>query len=263
VKSKQGDEDMGKLTGKTALVTGASRGIGRSIALRLALEGAVVAVHYGNRQSDAEEVVREIERIGGTAFAIGADLRTLDGIQNLYAALDEALDKLAGDNRFDILVNNAGIGQILTLEEATESSFDEVMTVNVKAPVFVTQQALPRLRDGGRIINLSSFVTRAASPSVFAYSITKGAIDTFTRVLAKQLGSRNITVNAIQPGIINTEMNAGTLQDPNGQQFAAGLSVFRRWGEPEDVADIAAFLASSDSRWVTGEFIDASGGSHL
>lgn len=137
------------------------------------------------------------------------------------------------------------------------------MKVNVKAQLFVTQQALPRLKDGGRIINISSFVTRVASPSVFAYSMSKGAIDTFTHLLAKQLGSRNITVNAIQPGIINTEMNAGTLQDPNGQKYAAGLSTFNRWGEPEDVADIVAFLASSDSRWVTGQLLDASGGSHL
>ncbi|AET62100.1 SDR family oxidoreductase [Paenibacillus terrae] len=254
---------MSKLKGKIALVTGASRGIGRGIALRLAQEGAVVAVHYGKRQNEAEELVHKIEQSGGTAFTIGADLSILNGIHDLYATLDEALRERTGDNRFDILVNNAGIGQIVTIEETTEESFDEVMNINVKAPLFVTQQALPRLKDGGRIINISSFVTRVASPSVFAYSISKGAVDTLTYVLAQQLGSRNITVNAIQPGIINTEMNDGTLKDPDGQKFAAGLSTFKRWGEPEDVADIAAFLASSDSRWVTGQLIDASGGSHL
>lgn len=156
-----------------------------------------------------------------------------------------------------------GIGQILTFEETTEATFDDVMTINVKAPFFVTQQALPRLKDGGRIINISSFVTRVASPGVFTYSMTKGAINTFTLLLAKQLGSRNITVNSILPGIINTEMNEGTLSDPDGQKYAAGLSVFNRWGEPGDVADIAALLASPDSRWVTGQLIDASGGSHL
>ncbi|MEC0179990.1 SDR family oxidoreductase [Paenibacillus peoriae] len=254
---------MSKLEGKIALVTGASRGIGRSIALRLAQEGAVVAVHYGRRQHEAEEVVHKIEQSGGNAFTIGADISTLDGIHDLYASLDEALEERTGDHRLDILVNNAGIGQIVTLEETTEASFDEVMNINVKALLFVTQQALPRLRDGGRIINISSFVTRVASPSVFAYSMSKGAVDTLTRVLALQLGSRNITVNAIQPGIINTEMNDSTLKDPDGQKFAAGLSTFKRWGEPNDVADIAAFLASSDSRWVTSQLIDASGGSHL
>lgn len=252
-----------KLKGKIALVTGASRGIGRGIALRLAQEGAMVAVHYGKRQNEAEDVVHEIMESGCTAFTIGADLSTVNGISNLFATLDEALRERTGANRFDILINNAGIGQILTLEETTEESFDEVISINVKAPLFVTQQALPRLNDGGRIINISSFVTRVASPSVFTYSMSKGAIDTFTHVLAQQLGSRHITVNAIQPGIINTEMNADTLQDPNGQRFAAGLSAFNRWGESEDIADIAAFLASSDSRWVTGQLIDASGGSHL
>lgn len=254
---------MNKLTGKIALVTGASRGIGRGIALRLARDGALVAVHYGRRQNEAEEVVRQIEQNGGSAFSIGADFSTLNGIRDLYAALDEELRKRTGNNRFDILVNNAGIGQILTLEESTEESFDEVMNTNVKAPFFVIQQALPRLADGGRIINLSSFVTRAASPSVFAYSMSKGAINTLTLALAQQLGNRHITVNAILPGIINTEMNAGTLQNPAGRNSAAGLSTFNRWGEPEDVADVAAFLAASDSRWVTGQLIDASGGSHL
>lgn len=252
-----------KLKGKIALVTGASRGIGRGIALRLAQEGAMVAVHYGKRQNEAEDVVHEIMESGCTAFTIGADLGTINGISDLFATLDEALRERTGANRFDILINNAGIGQILTLEETTEKSFDEVISINVKAPLFVTQQALPRLNDGGRIINISSFVTRVASPSVFTYSMSKGAIDTFTHVLAQQLGSRHITVNAIQPGIINTEMNADTLQDPDGQRFAAGLSAFNRWGESEDIADIAAFLASSDSRWVTGQLIDASGGSHL
>ncbi|WP_312116531.1 SDR family oxidoreductase [Brevibacillus reuszeri] len=254
---------MSKLKGKIALVTGASRGIGRGIALRLAQEGAIVAVHYANREKEAAQVVDEISQQGGSAFTIGTSLTTQDGIRDLYAKLDEELRKRTGENRFDILVNNAGIGQILTLEEATEESFDEVMNINVKAPLFVTQQALPRLKDGGRIINISSFVTRAASPSVFTYSVSKGAINTFTLALARQLGSRQITVNAILPGIINTEMNAGTLQNPDGQKYAAGLSAFNRWGEPDDVAEIAAFLASSESRWITGQLIDASGGSHL
>lgn len=254
---------MSKLEGKIALVTGASRGIGRGIALRLAREGAIVAVHYSQREKEAASVVDEILQHGGFAFTIGANLTTQDGIRDLYTTFDEELQKRTGENQFDILVNNAGIGQILTLEEATEESVDEVLNINVKAPLFVTQHALSRLRDGGRIINISSLVTRAASPSVFTYSVSKGAINTFTLALARELGSRNITVNAILPGIINTEMNAGTLQNPDGQKYAAGLSVFNRWGEPDDVADIAAFLASEESRWITGQLIDASGGSHL
>jgi NAD(P)-dependent dehydrogenase (short-subunit alcohol dehydrogenase family) len=254
---------MDVLKDKIALVTGASRGIGRSIALRLAQEGAYVVVHYGNRQDEAEAVVRQIEQHGGNACAVGADLRTMDGIHHLFAELDEVIQNRTDASGFDILVNNAGIGQIVGIEETTEASYEEVMNLNVKAPLFVTQQALSRINDGGRIINISSFVTRVASPGVFTYSMSKGAIDTFTLLLAKQLGSRNITVNAIQPGIINTEMNAGTLQNTEGQKYAAGLSAFGRWGEPEDIADIAAFLASPDSRWVTGQLLDASGGSHL
>ncbi|MDR2992430.1 SDR family oxidoreductase [Bacillus cereus] len=254
---------MNKLKGKIALVTGASRGIGRSIALHLAQAGALVVVHYSKRKEEAESVVDKIKQDGGSAFAISADLSTFNGINKLYAMMDQSLQKYIGDTTFDILVNNAGIGQILTLEESTEESFDEVMNINVKAPFFIIQKALPRLKNGGRIINISSFVTRVASPSVFAYSISKGAINTLTHTLAQQLGARGITVNAILPGIINTEMNAETLSNQEGQIYAAGLSTFNRWGEPNDIADIVGFLSSSDSRWITGELIDASGGSCL
>lgn len=256
-------ETCTRLEGQVALVTGGSRGIGRSIAIRLAQEGAYVLVHFATRQVEAESVVRYIIDHGGQAQAIGADLSMLDGIHALFEKVDAAVQKYGQEGKLDILVNNAGIGQILSLEETTEESFEDVMKINVKAPLFVTQQAVPRLRDGGCIINISSFVTRVASPGVFAYSMTKGAMDTFTKLLAKELGSRQIRVNAIQPGIINTEMNAGTLTNPQGQAYAAGLSVMKRWGEPEDVADIAAFLASADSRWMTGQCLDASGGSHL
>lgn len=252
-----------RLEGQVALVTGASRGIGRSIAIRLAQEGAYVLVHFATRQTEAESVVRYITDHGGQAQAIGADLSTLDGIHALFSKIDAAVQRHGQEGKLDILVNNAGIGQILSLEETTEESFEDVIRINVKAPLFVTQQAVSRLRDGGCIINISSFVTRVASPGVFAYSMTKGAMDTFTKLLAKELGSRQIRVNAIQPGIINTEMNEGTLTNPQGQTYAAGLSVMNRWGEPEDVADIAAFLASADSRWMTGQCLDASGGSHL
>ncbi|QYR20751.1 SDR family oxidoreductase [Paenibacillus sp. sptzw28] len=254
---------MNRLRGKSALVTGASRGIGRGIALRLAQEGAVVAVHYGKNHSAAEEVVREIRLKGGKAFTIGADLTSFSSVHELFAVLDASLEEHTGESRFDILVNNAGIGQYATIEETTEQSFDEVMNLHIKAPVFTIQQALPRMKDDGRIINISSAVTRIAFPNLLGYSISKGALNTLTYVLAQQLGDRKITINAILPGVIDTDMNAATLQSPEGQKFASGLSTFGRWGQPEDVADIAAFLASPDSRWVTGQLIDASGGSHL
>ncbi|ULL13247.1 SDR family NAD(P)-dependent oxidoreductase [Paenibacillus sp. H1-7] len=254
---------MKKLMSKSALVTGASRGIGRSIALRLAKDGAVVAVHYGSNAAAAEDTVREIRAGGGTAFAVGADLSSVEGIHTLFEALDASLPEHTGSNRLDIIVNNAGIGQTLPIEETTEQSLDEVMNLHLKAPLFIIQQALPRLNDEGRIINISSAVTRIAFPGLLAYSVSKGAVNTLTHVLAQQLGNRRITVNAILPGIIDTEMNAGMLQNPDGQSFAAGLSTLGRWGQPEDVADIAAFLASPDSRWITGQLLDASGGSRL
>jgi NAD(P)-dependent dehydrogenase (short-subunit alcohol dehydrogenase family) len=254
---------MNKLEGKTALVTGASRGIGRAIALRMAQEGAIVAVHYRSRHDAAEEVVSEIERSGGSAFALASDLTAADGVSKLYAALDEGFMKRTGSKRLDILVNNAGIGQVATIEETNEQAFAEVMDIHVKAPFFVIQQALPRLNEGGRIINISSSVTRIPFPNLLSYSMSKAAINTLTYILAQHLGSRSVTVNAILPGIIDTEMNKEMLQDPNGQIFAAGLSVFGKVGQPQDVASIAAFLASSDGCWITGQLIDASGGSRL
>ncbi|MGM0884550.1 MAG: SDR family oxidoreductase [Bacillota bacterium] len=254
---------MSKLKGKVALVTGASRGIGRAVAIRLAQEGALVAIHYGKNRDVAEEVVREIERSVGSAFALGAELGSSDAVQVLYEALDKALKERTGDIRFDILVNNAGIALTASIEETTEEAFDEIMTINVKTPFFLTQQALPRLRDEGRIINLSSAITRISLPAIPAYSMTKGAINSLTLALSNQLGPRGITINAIQPGFVATDMNTAMLQDPAGRKFGADYSIFGRWGQPEDIADVAAFLASPDSRWVTGQLIDASGGSHL
>lgn len=254
---------MSKLKGKIALVTGASRGIGRSIAWRLVQEGALVAVHYGRSKEAAKELVAEIEGNGGAAFAIGAELSSSYDVQVLFETLDEELKRRTGDTRFDILVNNAGSGLAASIEETSEEAFDQIMAVNVKAPFFIIQQALPRLRNDGRIINLGSAVTRISLPAIPAYSMTKGAINTLTLSLANQLGSRGITINAIQPGFVATDMNAGMLEDPGSRQFGADFSIFGRWGQPEDVSDIAAFLASPDSRWVTGQLIDASGGSHL
>ncbi|GIP51068.1 SDR family oxidoreductase [Paenibacillus vini] len=254
---------MKGLSGKTALVTGSSRGIGKGIALRLAEEGALVVVHYGNNSEAAANVVRTIEDKGGRAIAVGANLNSVAGVTSLIQSLKEELPRVTGEDKFDILINNAGIGTSNTLEETTEESFDEIFAVNVKAPFFLVQRALPLLRDEGRIINISSGVTRIAFPHIMAYNLTKGAINTFTLHLAQLLGPRQITVNAVLPGIVDTDVNAPWLHTPEGQKQANDMSALGRVGQPSDIADVTAFLASSDSRWITGQFIDATGGSHL
>lgn len=190
-------------------------------------------------------------------------MQTLSGVHQLLASLGEELIRRTGRPEFDILVNNAGIGTSSPLEETSEEEFDRLMAVNVKAPFFLVRHAMDRLRDGGRIINVSSGVTRIAFPHIMAYNLTKGAINTFTLHLAQLLGPRGITVNAVLPGITDTDVNASWLRTPEGRQFAAEQSALGRVGEPADIADVAAFLASGDGRWVTGQLIDATGGSRL
>lgn len=254
---------MAQLQGKVALVTGASRGIGRAIALRLAHDGAKVAIHYGVRREEAEKTVQMIEANGGTAFAIGAPLDSTDGVKALFDTFEAELIARTGQAQFDILVNNAGIVVRSSFEETDEAAYDDLFAVNVKAPFFLTQKALPYLRENGRIINVSSGATRIAMPGIIAYSLTKGAINTFTLTLARHLGPRCITVNALLVGIVDTEMNAGWLHEQEAQKYASALSTLGRIGQVDDIADIAAFLASPDSRWITGQLIDATGGSQL
>ncbi|MFI2237446.1 SDR family oxidoreductase [Streptomyces chrestomyceticus] len=251
---------MGVLTGRTALVTGGSRGIGRSIAERLGRDGALVAVHYGRDGAAAKETVTAIEEAGGQAFPLQAELGVPGDAAALWSAFDAQTDGL------DILVNNAGIaGRRDRLPGVTEADFDRIFAVNAKAPFFVTQLGLERLRDGGRIINISTVLTRGATaPELIAYSMTKGALDVFTSTLAKDLGPRGITVNAVAPGVVDTDMNAGWLRnDPEAWRASAEISPLGRVGEPRDIGDIVAFLASDDSRWVTGQWIDATGGALL
>lgn len=248
---------------KIALVTGASRGIGRAIAIALGEAGIAVAVHYNNSADSAVETVKLIQEKGAIAFTVQGDISTLTGIEKLYQELDNQLTKQFGDNKFDILVNNAGALAIATIEETDEKTFDEIVAVNMKAPFFITQKAIPRLRDGGRIINISSSVTRIAVPFYAIYAPTKGALNTLTILLAKQLGERGITVNAIEPGLTQTDI---IKKLPNYSELVKSVvstTALGRLGQPQDIADIAAFLASDKSRWITGQIIDAGGGLHL
>lgn len=254
---------MGDLNGKTALVTGASRGIGRGIAQRLAQDGALVAVHYGSNDIAAKETVEHIRGAGGQAFIIGAELGVSGDAEALFSAFDDGLAAHGARAGLDILVNNAAISLPGHIDEVTPEEFDRILAVNTKAPFFVTQHGLRRMRDGGRIINISSAVTTTAFPSTIAYGVSKGAVETLTLTLAKDLGERGITVNTIAPGFIETDMNAAMRATPEAHAALAAISVFNRLGRPADIADVAAFLASDDSRWITGQRIDVTGGSML
>lgn len=239
---------------KTALVTGASRGIGRATAVRLARDGMRVAVHYARDEMAAKEVVRTIEQAGGSAFAVRAELGTPGGVQTLAERID----------RLDILVNNAGIGMPKPIEDVTGADFDQVFAVNVKDLFFLTQRLLPLIPDGGRIVNVSSGAVRLAFPEGIAYAMTKGAVEVFTRALAKQLGPRGITVNNVAPGIIDTDANAGWLRgNPEAEAYAASRHAVARVGTPEEVAEVIAFAASDQAAFVTGSTLDATGGAVL
>lgn len=244
------------MTGKTALVTGASRGIGRAIALRLAADGVFVAVHYASNSAAALATVAAIEEAGGQAFPVQADLGQADGVDRLLAGLTEGL---AG-RPLDILVNNAAVTGDDGIDVA-EDEFDRLFRVNVRAPFFLIQRARHLLRDGGRIINISSGVTWFAVPEV-AYAMTKGALNVLGRSLANTLGDRGITVNTISPGITRSDMNAW-LDEPAAREGVAGIVALGRVGEPEDIADAVAFFASPDSRWITGQVVDVNGGLYL
>ncbi|MET7395944.1 SDR family oxidoreductase [Dactylosporangium sp. NPDC005572] len=255
---------MNGLTGKVALVTGGSRGIGRAIALRLGRDGVLVAVAYAQDGAAADDVVRRIRADGGRAFAVPGPLGTHGDAAALWGAFDERVTAHAPAGGVDIIVNNAGIGRSAGLEDLTEEGFDEVFAVNVRAPLFIVREGVRRLRDGGRIVNISSGAARLAMPEILAYGATKGALDTLTLNLAKALGPRGITVNSVAPGIVDTDVNAGWLRgNPAAQAHAASLAALGRVGQPEDIADIVAFVVSDDARWVTGRVIDATGGAGL
>ena len=240
------------LKGKIALVTGASRGIGRAIAERLAESGASVAVNYSSSAGEAEKVVAGIKAAGGSAIAIRADMGRVQDIKRMF---DETV---AHFGRLDILVNNAGIIIIKPVSATTEEDFDRIFGVNVKGVFFACQQAANRLADGGRIINLSSSTTARLLPAYGAYVATKGAVEQLTRSLSKEVGARGITVNAVSPGPTETEL---FLNDKTPEQidFFSKQSAFGRLGRPDDIADIVAFLASDKARWISGQNIRANG----
>ncbi|GAB7194629.1 SDR family NAD(P)-dependent oxidoreductase [Dickeya oryzae] len=254
-----------RVEGKTALVTGGARGIGKAIVERLAAEGAAfIGIHDIDDSHAAQETALRARELGAQAVVIPADFAVDPKQQSraLWAQFHQALEQ-AGGGGLDILVNNAGISPLATVEDTSDDLYDKVMAINVTAPFFLIQSAGPYLRSGGSIINVSSARTRIAASNRAVYAASKGAINVLTLSLAPEYGARHITVNAIAPGVTETEMVKTMLEDAAVRQKAERYSVFSRLGQPQDVAAVAVFLASADARWITGQVLDASGGSCL
>jgi NAD(P)-dependent dehydrogenase (short-subunit alcohol dehydrogenase family) len=248
---------MSSLVGKTALVTGASRGIGRASALALAQKGAQVLVHYSSAAAEAEAVVNEIRALGGRAQALGVDLSAPDAPHKLAAQVREIVG-----SRLDILVVNAGISKAAAIEETSTEDFDRLFAVNVRAPFFLVQQLLPILGEGSSVVLLSSLAAHAAVGTLYAYAMTKGAIDTMVKHFAAALGPRGIRVNAVAPGVVETDMSNFAKTDA-GRDFTLGIQALKRVAQPDDIAGAIAFLASEEARWITGDTIHVDGGSKL
>ena len=248
---------MLNLSGKTALVTGASRGIGRASALALANAGAQVLVHYSTGEQAAASVVAEIRQAGGRAEKVAADLRAPDGPH----VLAKRVRAVIGD-RLDILVANAGISKTATIEETTVEDFDDLFAVNVRAPYFLVQQLLPTMSKGSSIVLLSSLAAHASVGTLSAYGATKGAVDTLVKHFSSALGERGIRVNAVAPGVVETDMSNFARTDA-GRDFTLGMQALKRVAQPDDIGAAVAFLASDEARWITGDTLRVDGGSKL
>ena len=251
-------------TGRIAVITGASRGLGRSTALHLAARGIGIIGTYNTHPDGANDVVRHIEGQGGQAVMLPLDAGRSETFGAFADTLSAALRERFGRSDFDILVNNAGIGLNASFVDTTEEQFDDLFRIQVKGPFFLTQRLLPLLADGGRILNISSGLTRIALPNRAAYASTKGAIEVLTLHQAQELASRQIRVNVLAPGATATDFGGGSVRDdPTVSGAVAATVALGRVGQPDDIGAAAAAILSDDFGWVTGERIEASGGQHL
>lgn len=252
------------MTHPIALITGASRGLGRSAALALAARGTDIVFTYRSNAAEAAQTVAAIEALDRQALALPLDLTLPDGIPAFADALRNALQSQFGGRRIRYLLNNAGAGVHVPLAETTAAQFDAMMNTHLKGPFFLTQSLLPLLEDGGRILNVSSGLTRFTLAGYGAYASMKGAIEVFSRYLARELGPRGISVNCVAPGAISTDFGGGAVRDnPELNRFVAGSTALGRVGLPEDIGPVMAALLSEDTRWINGQRVEASGGMFL
>jgi NAD(P)-dependent dehydrogenase (short-subunit alcohol dehydrogenase family) len=251
---------MSALKGKVSLVTGASRGIGRATALRLAREGAHVIAHYGRSEAAAKELAINVRASGGKISLVQADLTKTADVARLADAVRTEVKSLGG--ALHILVNNAGIAPFAPFTETTDKTLDEILAVNVKAPFVLTAKLQDLIPDGGRVIFLTTAVTKTYFPGIAAYSASKGAIDTLILHLAAELGPKGIRVTGVAPGAIETDMSAW-LNSDEGKGQAHAIQALKRIGQPDDIANVIAFLSGPDGAWVTGHIVNASGGTKL
>jgi 3-oxoacyl-[acyl-carrier protein] reductase len=248
---------MNNLAGKTALVTGASRGIGRAVALSLGAAGARVIVHYSRAQKEAQAVVADICRAGGVATSASADLSSKEGPHELAK-----LVRYECENRLDILVANAGISLSVPIADTTIEAFDNLFAVNVRAPYFLVQQLMPLFAQDSSITFVSSLAAHASVNNLSAYAATKGAIETLVKHFAAALGPKGIRVNAVAPGIVQTDMSSFTKTEA-GREIALNMQSLKRLAQPDDIAGVVAFLTSDAARWMTGDIVRVDGGSRL
>jgi len=246
---------------KIAIVTGSSRGLGKSMALHLAQRGVGVIITYYTKQDEAQAVVKEIERLGSKAVALQLDVSDSKSFEDFSQRVQAALQQTWKRDSFDFLVNNAGTGIHAPFAETTEAQFDQMVNIHLKGVFFLTQKLLPIIVDQGRILNLSSGLTRFSLPGYAAYASMKGAVETLTKYLAKELGPRGITVNVVAPGAIETDFGGGLVRDnPQVNSFVASQTTLGRVGLPDDIGGVVASLLSDDNRWVNAQRIEVSGG---
>jgi len=262
-KENQNIQHRIEATNKIALITGGSRGLGRNIALSLARKGNDVVLTYRQNKEEGETVVAEIEKLGRKAVALRLDVGDLSQFDGFRDALARALDTNWKRKDFDFLINNAGVNRPSTIDQTTEEAFDELLNIHFKGVYFLTQKLLPLIADGGRIVNTSSGLARFATPGYAAYASMKGAIEVFTRYLAKELGPRGIAANVIAPGAIETDFTSESLGRSGVKDFIASQTALGRVGVPDDIGGVVAFLCSEEGRWVNAQRLEASGGMFL